>query len=97
MKKLIAAAILPILAISACTASALPVETQTPQPPQPTAESSPSPTLEIQAQKLLELPSPDPQLVRVDIAAKPCSISWSNSGEYLPCPGIFGRRFRRLH
>ncbi|MBM3137806.1 MAG: hypothetical protein FJZ98_06425 [Chloroflexi bacterium] len=61
---------------------------------EPTIPPQASPIVEIlqtsepAAQKLLEFPDPDPQTIMVDIAAKPCSISWSNNGEYLPCPGI---------
>jgi len=36
---------------------------------------------------LLELPTPIPGTVALDFSAKPCSASWSNNGEYLPCPG----------
>jgi len=36
---------------------------------------------------MLELPTPIPGTVALDFSEKPCSASWSNNGEYLPCPG----------
>lgn len=37
--------------------------------------------------KLLELPTPVAGSVVFDFSERPCSASWSNNGEYLPCPG----------
>ena len=37
--------------------------------------------------KLLELPTPVVGTVALDFSGRPCSASWSNNGEYLPCPG----------
>jgi len=37
--------------------------------------------------KLLELPAPIVGTVALDFSERPCSASWSNNGEYLPCPG----------
>jgi hypothetical protein len=36
---------------------------------------------------LLELPTPVVGTVALDFSERPCSASWSNNGEYLPCPG----------
>ena len=38
-------------------------------------------------EKLLELPTPVVGTVALDFTDQPCSASWSNNGEYLPCPG----------
>ncbi len=46
-----------------------------------------TPTLEQELGVRLELPTPIPGTVVLDLAARPCSASWSNNGEYLPCPG----------
>lgn len=56
----------------------------------PTDISAPASTGESTAQSegvLLELPTPIPGTVALDFAEKPCNASWSNNGEYLPCPG----------
>ena len=37
--------------------------------------------------KLLELPAPIVGTVALDFSERPCNASWSNNGEYLPCPG----------
>ncbi len=87
MKKIIAAAILLAISFSGCSNPQTQIETQTPQLLPPTLESSSTPTPESPAEKRLELPTSNPQSIQKDIAAKPCSISWSNNGEYLPCPG----------
>ena len=39
------------------------------------------------ATSLLDLPITDPNSIALDLGANPCSISWSNNGVYLPCPG----------
>jgi len=36
---------------------------------------------------LLTFPTPIPGTIAFEFAEKPCSASWSNNGEYLPCPG----------
>ena len=36
---------------------------------------------------LLELPTPITGTVALNFSEDPCSASWSNNGEYLPCPG----------
>ena len=38
-------------------------------------------------EKLLQLPTPIVGTVALDFSERPCSASWSNNGEYLPCPG----------
>jgi len=62
-----------------------------PDPPEPTTTPdtpTPKQSAETQgAQVSLQLPTPIPGTVALDMAAKPCSASWSNNGEYLPCPG----------
>jgi len=39
---------------------------------------------------LLKLPTPVVGTVALDFSERPCSASWSNNGEYLPCPGNLG-------
>ena len=46
-------------------------------PPEPTENSG----------NHLELPTPVVGTVALDFSERPCSASWSNNGEYLPCPG----------
>ena len=50
-----------------------------------TATAVPKPTEDIG--NLLELPTPVVGSVALDFANQPCSASWSNNGEFLPCPG----------
>ena len=54
--------------------SASPVDTSVPESPETTGN-------------LLELPTPVVGTVALDFSEQPCSASWSNNGEYLPCPG----------
>lgn len=61
-----------------------PVETVLPSA-SPTNTSMPKPTET--TENLLELPTPIVGTVALDFADRPCSASWSNNGEYLPCPG----------
>lgn len=55
----------------------------------PTASSTDLPTSELteNSGNLLELPTPVVGTVALDFSERPCSASWSNNGEYLPCPG----------
>ena len=71
-----------VIFLSACApvASEPPVAT----PPSTAAAILPTATPAVVA---LCLPTPVPGTVALDFAAKPCSASWSNNGEYLPCPG----------
>jgi hypothetical protein len=52
----------------------------TPQPSSPTAEPSPTPNV-------LTVTAPDPGWVVLDFVASACSAQWSNSANYLACPG----------
>ena len=54
--------------------SVLPTDTSAPEP----VESDGN---------LIELPTPVVGTVALDFADRPCSASWSNNGEYMPCPG----------
>ena len=47
-----------------------------------TGTSQPTPTVET-----LEIEEPDSDRIALDFSERPCNASWSNSGEYLPCPG----------
>jgi len=55
----------------------------------PTTSSTDIPTPEPTENygNLLALPTPIVGTVALDFSERPCSASWSNSGEYLPCPG----------
>ena len=56
----------------------------------PTSTSTadiPAPKSSETTEKLLELPTPVVGTVALDFTDQPCSASWSNNGEYLPCPG----------
>ena len=53
---------------------------------EPTAKNTMAPTNDSE-EKLLELPTPIVGTVALDFSERPCSASWSNNGEYLPCPG----------
>ena len=74
------------LVISACspavqqTDEVLPSASQTDTPAEMVLQPNPE-------KQMLELPALQPESVALDFAARPCSASWSNSGEYLPCPG----------
>lgn len=69
--------------LSACN----PASNSDTQPVAPAEEDVLPPTAVPDAQVSLQLPTPIPGTVALDMAAKPCSASWSNNGEYLPCPG----------
>ncbi len=55
----------------------------------PTALSMDLPTPEPteNSGNLLKLPTPVVGTVALDFSDRPCSASWSNNGQYLPCPG----------
>ena len=76
-----------LLAASSCSTAEPtiePVETVLPSAsPANTSMPKPAETTE----NLLELPTPIVGTVALDFADRPCSASWSNNGEYLPCPG----------
>jgi hypothetical protein len=63
--------------VDATLTSASPADTTAPEP----AESDGN---------LLELPTPMAGTVALDFSEQPCIASWSNNGEYLPCPGNMG-------
>ena len=80
-----------LFAILLATASCSTAE-PTPEPDDqiiPTASSMdlPAPEPTENNGKLLELPAPIVGTVALDFSERPCSASWSNNGEYLPCPG----------
>ena len=80
-----------LFAISLTTASCS-TEELTPEPVDqitPTASSMVLSTSEPteNSGNLLALPTPIVGTVALDFSERPCSASWSNNGEYLPCPG----------
>jgi len=70
--------------VHACNPAATPSDVSTEIPPATTEISA---SAQSDERVLLELPTPIPGTVALDFSAKPCSASWSNNGEYLPCPG----------
>ncbi len=80
-----------LFAVLLATASCSTAE-PTPEPDDqiiPTASSMdlPAPEQTENNGKLLELPASIVGTVALDFSERPCSASWSNNGEYLPCPG----------
>ncbi len=84
--KLLLFSVLLLTAASCSTAKSTiePVDTVLPSGA-PTNTSAPEP--EESDGNLIELPTPVVGTVALDFADRPCSASWSNNGEYLPCPG----------
>jgi len=72
-----------LVLLSACT----PIANEASTPTAPSAVDTAETPIIINESVLLELPTPIPGTVALDFSEKPCSASWSNNGEYLPCPG----------
>lgn len=83
-----------LITVSACMPVSTPVEPEPSQPP-PTAEPTVDPTVEpspdpTSTNEELAFPPEDPESVVLDFTEDICAAEWSNSGEYLACPGDAG-------
>jgi len=83
--------IFPLLCILFISAACQPAEFE---PALPTAVLEDTPATTATAMPTIEnptedfqMPTPIPGTVALDFSERPCVASWSNNGEYLPCPG----------
>jgi len=79
--------IIILLAAASCSPAEpaiKPMETALPSEP---LTGTAAPELPKNDENQLELPTPVVGTVALDFSKQPCSASWSNNGEYLPCPG----------
>ena len=76
-----------LISLSACVPSITdPLQAENALPSESPAKQTAVPTEETNINSF-EFPTPIVGTVALNFSERPCSASWSNNGEYLPCPG----------